>query len=305
MADTQHNVDHSDVEQFFDFEYYYEGSCDEASKKSESVVSITSELIYLMRYANNLISQPTGTVPFDHNGEHQFYSANFSTFDNDPMQMVSVGTELHSGVAFTDTSNSGYANLSNNPFEGSSHLKTLEHFDHADTGPSNLSSLHQIDNLPAGPPNYGPNNFHGLQGSLSALDTDHTIMQSSSTSLQHGPSLNTDLLQHAPNLSSSQLEKTLYSSETSMIVRKRPATPQPTDAQLSALQIQLAKKTGVPQISLGVMCFNPKSQPKRRRTSSQKRSKKDVEDAGGSCFLCLVIKKKVYPFEKRPLPSYP
>ena len=213
------------------------------------------------------------------------------------MQMVPVGTDIHSGMTLTNPSNSGLAELSINAFEGSSNFETLESFDYAVTGPSNLSSTHPFDNLSAGPPNYGPNNHHGLQEPLSALATDQTTMQSSSTSLQHGPSLSSEPLQHPSTLSSSsslQHKRPLQNPGTDMIIRKRPASPQPAETQrLSALQHQLAKKTGVPEISLGVMCFGRESQPKRRRTSSQKQSKKDVEDAGGSCYLCLVLKKKV------------
>lgn len=36
MADTQHNVDHCDVEQFFDLENYYEGSCAEPDRTFDS-----------------------------------------------------------------------------------------------------------------------------------------------------------------------------------------------------------------------------------------------------------------------------
>ena len=210
------------------------------------------------------------------------------------MQIVPVGADLHSDVASTEPLNSGFADLLSNAFEGSSHFETVEHFGHANTGPLNLNSLYTFDDLPAGPPNCGPNSHQGLQGSFSALAIDQTTMQSSSTSLQQRPSLNSDPVQHALNLSSSQPTRTLQSSETSIIVRKRPTSPQPTNVQrLSTIQRQLAKKTGVPEISLGVMCFGRESQSKRRRTSSQKRSKKDVENAGGSCFLCLALKKKV------------
>ena len=197
-------------------------------------------------------------------------------------------------MAFTDPSNSGFADLSNNAFGGSSHFEALEHYDNAETGLSNLGSLHPFDGLPAGPPNCGSSTQHGVQGPLSALATDQTTMQSSLTNLHHRPNLNSDPVQHASTLSSLQHERPLHNSETSMIVRKRPVSPRPTKLQrLSAIQHQLAKKTGVPEISLGVICFDTESQPKRRRTSSQKRSKKDVKDSGGSCFLCLVFKKKV------------
>ena len=43
MADTQHSVDHFDVEQFFNLECYYEGSCAEPDRTFESGLQTPNE----------------------------------------------------------------------------------------------------------------------------------------------------------------------------------------------------------------------------------------------------------------------
>lgn len=123
-------------------------------------------------------------------------------------------------------------------------------------------------------PSSGPGHQYGTQGPVPGLGSDQATMQPSS---EHG--------------------RALRNPETSMIIRKRLGSPQPTKVQrFSAIQRQLAKRTGVPELSLVVMCFNPEPQQKRRRTDNQKQDKKNVENVGGSCFLCRVFKKKVPRF---------
>ena len=131
--------------------------------------------------------------------------------------------------------------------------------------------MHLLNYMRAALPNSGPHYQCGAQGPVPGLDSDQTAIQTSS---QH--------------------DRALHNSETSMIIRKRRGLPQPTKGQqLSAIGHQLAKRTGVPEASLVVMCVNPVPPPKRRRTLSQKRNKKDVENVGGACYLCLYLKKKV------------
>ncbi len=109
---------------------------------------------------------------------------------------------------------------------------------------------------------------------------------------QHRPG--PDPIQSVSTLSSSQNERPVQNSEMN-IKRKRLRSAESTNAKrLTDAQRQLAKRTRVPEASLSVMCFNPESQPKRSRTSSQKQNKKDVENVGGSCLLCFVDKKKVF-----------
>lgn len=85
--------------------------------------------------------------------------------------------------------------------------------------------------------------------------------------------------------------------------RKRRRSPGTTlEQRMSTTRKQLSKQTGVPETFLGTMwCSEPA--PKQSRTNSQRQNKKDVMNAGGACFLCLVLKRKVYPFESSSLPG--
>ena len=247
---------------------------DEASQRSDLFVSIILEPIWLIRYANDFVSQPTGNFPFNNN------------WADHPRQNVPVGTAFRHGVAFADPPN--------NTHRGSSHFEVLEQSSKAGTELSETGSVHLLNNMPARRPSSGPNHQCGTKGPFPGLSSDQTTMQSSLTDSQHRHSLNLDTIQYISAISSSQYDRALHNSETSMIIRKRLGSPQPAKVQrLSAIQRQLAKKTGVPEISLNVMCFNTEPPPKRRLTGSQKRNRKDVENVGGSCFLCLVLKKKV------------
>ena len=211
-----------------------------------------------------------------------------------PRQNVPVDTDFRYGVAFADPPNFGFGNLSNNTHRGSSHFEVLGQSSKPGTELSNTGSVHLLNNIPARLPNSGPNHQCETQGPFPGLNSDRITMQSSLTDLQHKHGLNLDTVQHISAISSSQYHRALHNSERNMIIRKGLGSPQPTKVQhLSAIQRQLAKKTGVPETSLRVMCFNTEPPPKRRLTGSQKRNRKDVENVGGSCFLCLVFKKKV------------
>ena len=263
----------------------------EASQGGDSFVSIIPDLIYLIIYADDVVSQPTSIVPFNNNWMDHSYDVNISTSRNDPRQTVPRGTDFRYDVAFRDPSNFGFVDLPNNALSGSSHFEVLEQSNKAGTELSNIDSVHLPNYTPARPPSPGPNDQCGTQAPVPGPDQTH--MQSSSTEPQQKHGLDLITVQHVSAEPSSQHNRALHNSGTSMIIRKRRGSPQPTEVQrLSAIR-QVAKKTGVPEISLGVMCFNTEPTPKRRRTSSQKRNKKDVENVGGPCFLCLVLKKKV------------
>ena len=222
------------------------------------------------------------------------YNVNISTSGNDPRQNVPGSTDFRYDVAFRDPSNFGCAELSHNAHRGSSHFEVIDQSSKAVSELSNNDSVLLPNYTPTGRPRSGPNDQWGIQGPVPGLGSGQTGMQSSLRESQYRQGLDLDTVQHVSADSSTQHDRALHNSETSMIIRKRRGSPQPTEVQhLSAIQRQLAKKTGVPEISLGVMCFNTDPPPKRRRTSSQKRNKKDVESIGGACFLCLVFKKKV------------
>ena len=216
-----------------------------------------------------------------------------STSGNDPRQSVPVGTDSRYDVAFRRPSTFGFADLSNNAHIGSSHFEVLEQSSKAGTALSSTDSVHLPNYMPVGLASFGPNCQCGTQGTLPGLGPDQSIMQSSLTEPQQRHGLNSDTVQYVSAKSSAQHDRALNNSETSMIIRKRLGSPQPTNAQRVSAIRQLSRKTGVPEVSLGMMCFNTEPPPKRRRTGSQKRNKKDVENVGGSCFLCLVFKKKV------------
>ena len=264
----------------------------EASQGKDLFVSIMLELLQLIRYPNDIVSQPTGIARFHNNWVDHSYGTDTTTSSNDPRQNVPVGTGFRYDTALSGPSNVGFADLSNNAHRGSSHYEVLGQPSKASIDLSNTHSVYLPNHMPAGPPNSGPNNHCGIQGPVPGLGSDQTIMQTSLTESQRKDGLNLERVQHVSALSSSQHDGALRNSERSMINRKRLRPRQPTKAQrLSTNQRQLAKKSGVPEISLSVMCYGEESSSKRKRTSSQKRNKKEVMDAGGSCFLCRVFKK--------------
>lgn len=264
------------------------------SQGRDLFVSIMLELLQLINYANDVVSQLTGVAPFDNNRADHSYDMDITPSGNDPTQNLPVGTDFRYDMAFSGPSNFGFADLSSNACRGSSHLEVLGQSSKAGTDLSNTHSVYLPNHMPAGLPSSGPNNHCGTQGPVPGLGSDQTIMQSSLTESQRKDGLNPERVQHVSALSLSQHVRALRIPETSISNRKRLGSPQPTKAQrLSAIQRQFAKRSGVPEISLGVMCFGEEPSSKRKRTSSQKRNKKEVEYAGGSCFLCRVLKKTV------------
>ena len=209
---------------------------------------------------------------------------------NDPSQNASVGTDFPYNMALTDPLNSGVVDLAH---RGSSHFEILEQSSQAGIDLSNTDSVHLPNYMPARLPSSEPNNHCGTRGPVPGLGSDQTTMQSPSTESQRKEDLNLERVQHVSALSSSQHDRALHNSETSISNRKRLRSPQPTKVQhLSAIR-RLAKNTGVPETSLNMMCFNSETPSKRRLTESQKRNMMDVKHAGGPCYLCQVFKKKV------------
>ena len=79
--------------------------------------------------------------------------------------------------------------------------------------------------------------------------------------------------------------------------RKRGRSPASIkEEKLSATRRTLSKRTGIPECALDTFCIDSNPAPKRARTASQKREKKNVESAGGSCMLCRFLKQKVCTF---------
>ena len=186
----------------------------------------------------------------------------------------------------------GFDNLSSNPQEASACSRVPEQFERIDAGLLSLDSIDVPNSMPAPPPDVVFSRQHEVQTPIAAFSSDQPSFQPLLAGSQYGQSL--DPAQLVSTLSSTQHDQAVQSPSISVITRKRPGLPQPTKARpLSAIQNQLAKRTGVPEASIGVMCFNTEPLPKRSRTGSQKQNKKDVQNGGGSCVLCLMNRKKV------------
>ena len=221
------------------------------------------------------------------------YDTNLGTSSRDSIQTLNAGVDSRYAVASTDPSCFGFADLPSNAYGESSFSESLGQSGKADAELPSIESVHMFSGMPAELYSPGSNHQYEMQTPVAALVSDQTPVQSSLTNLQHGSGL--DPIQSVSTLSSFHHDRPKKNYDTNMIIRKRLRSPQPTEVQrLSTIQNQLSKKTGVPEISIGVMCFNAEPRPKRNRTSSQKQNKKIVEDVGGSCFLCLVHKKKVF-----------
>jgi len=63
--------------------------------------------------------------------------------------------------------------------------------------------------------------------------------------------------------------------------------------QLSRARRTLSKQAAVPEDSLVLLTFDTNPAPKRQRTEVQRENKRMVIEAGGSCLLCLLTKKRV------------
>ncbi|PSN67601.1 hypothetical protein BS50DRAFT_620133 [Corynespora cassiicola Philippines] len=63
----------------------------------------------------------------------------------------------------------------------------------------------------------------------------------------------------------------------------------------SSQVVRLAKVRSVPENYLGQFSIDSATPKKRKRTRAQARNKKEVEEAGGQCFLCRIKKSKCSP----------
>ena len=189
-----------------------------------------------------------------------------------------------------------FANPPNTYYERSSHSEFTEQSFRDSVGFSGTDPVPLPNSTSALPADPEFSIQYEIKGPNSAFALDQASMEPLLAGPQHGQSL--DPTHGTSTLPSVQRDEPTDSPDKRLIIRKRPRSPQPTGTQrLAAVQRLLAKRTGVPEVSLGVMCFNTEPRPKRPRTTSQKQNKKDVQNGGGSCFLCLVYKKKVIPFK--------
>ena len=169
-----------------------------------------------------------------------------------------------SRVAFTDASGpdvNDITDIPNSVLAGVYDFETINHFG----VPSSMSN----------PLSGQPSTYPALSGSLHGQFPDPARSASSSSVLHHHQLNQTPVMDKA-------------------ITRKRRRSTQGNPEQrMSATRKQLSKQSRVPETYLGTMwCSEPAS--KNSRTTSQRQNKKAVENAGGACFLCLVLKKQVY-----------
>lgn len=176
-----------------------------------------------------------------------------------------------SGVAFKDTSGpdvNDITDLPNNVLVGAYDFETVNHFGVQSSMPNPLSGQ--------------PSVFPALSGSSQGHFPDPARSASALSALHHSQPNQTPVIGKA-------------------ITRKRRRSPQGNPEKgMSATRRKLSKQSRVPETFLGTMwCSEPA--PKSSRTTSQKQNKKAVENAGGACFLCLVLKKQVTLRLYRPL----
>ena len=219
-----------------------------------------------------------------------------NTYALDPLQKQNAGIHSRYDVVSTNPLYFGFDNILNNPQEASSRFRVPEQLDRFDLS---FDSMNLPNSMPAPPPIVGSICQDETQTSIPAFSSNQASLQPLSAGPHYEQSL--DTAQRVSTFSSIQHGQAIQSPDTTVITRKRPRLPQPTKARpLSAIQYQLAKRTGVPEASLGVMCFNTEPLPKRSRTGSEKENKRDVQKCGGSCLLCLIKKKKVIILKSNP-----
>ena len=265
---------------------------DKTDRRHSLSVSTVLWLTYVVKCANDSESKPPMTALFNTNSLFNSDDANIGPSGTNSCQMSNDGIDFQHGASLTSPSYFGVADLSSNAHGGPSHTGFPQQSGRFGVEPSSLDYVHLPRSMSAGHSNSASENQYGMQGPILALWSDQTTVRLSSSDLQQRHGLIPE--QHAMTLSTSQNDQPVSKSDMNKSIRKRPRTPPPTKAQrLSAVQHQLAKRTGVPEISL--VCFDTEPRAKRHRTSDQRQNKKDVENVGGSCFLCLVYKKKVFP----------
>ena len=179
-----------------------------------------------------------------------------------PEVLFNLGVIEQPGVTFKDTSGplvNDIMDLPNNVLAGAYDSETINHFGVQNSMPNPVSGQPPI--VPA------------LSGSLHGQFPDPAGSAPTSSALHNHQPNQTPVMGKAPT-------------------RKRRRSPQGASEQrMSATRKQVSKQSRVPENHLIIWCSEPA--PKNIRTTSQKQNKKAVEKAGGSCFLCLVLKKQV------------
>ena len=210
----------------------------------------------------------------------------------DALQGTNPGIDSRYDVSPTDSSTFGYPNPFINLQEDSFNLVSFQQPETINQWLLNSDNAQSSNSIPTPSTGLEHNRQYGMQGPTPAFSSDYMSMRPLSMDPHYRQSL-LDSASLISTMSSIQQDQHIQSPEKGLGTQKRPRTPQPNITEcLSALQRQ-AKRSGVPQTSLDVMRFNPEPRSKRPRTSSQKQNKKDVQEAGGSCFLCLLFKKWV------------
>lgn len=243
----------------------------------------------------------TAIIPFVSNTLGQ--PCHESTSTSGMRSMSGAHVDSRYDGASTNPSYFRFANLSNGAQGESSHIGFPEQSSRTDAGLSRLDPVDLLGSMPAGPLDSSFDHQVRLQGPMPAPVSNQASMRPLLAGSQHRHGL--DPIQPVSAISSVQHIQPVQNPDQNMIIRKRPKSHRPTEAQLlSAFRNQVSKR-GVPEISLGLICCSSEPAPKRSRTSFQKQNKKDVENAGGACFSCVVFKKKVSPLKIRIFPNLP
>lgn len=131
-----------------------------------------------------------------------------------------------------------------------------------------------------------------LLGDSDVVGTNLTIPESNpNQSYSSQPAADLFSEQH----SKLQKNKSLRQSRETPVddTRERPRSSSPSQKQwLLAVRQQLSKRTGIPQSSLSTFCMGSKVNKKRQRTNFQKQNKREVENKGGACYLCIITKRR-------------
>ena len=221
------------------------------------------------------------------------YNGPISCPQVDALQRTDPGIDAHYNVGSTISPYLAIPDLSSSPQEASCNLGASEQSGRIRAGLLTLNTAQLPNSMPTPSTDLERSRQYERQEPSPSSSSDQTSTRPLSMGLEYGQDL-TNSTPLVSNMPSVQHDQHIQSPEEGRTTQKRPRSPQPNIKQrLSAIQ-RLAKQTGVPQTSLDVMCFNPEPRPKRPRTSFQRQNKKDVQHAGGSCFLCLVFKKQVY-----------
>lgn len=148
-----------------------------------------------------------------------------------------------------------------------------------------LGALHYARELSSGP-------CPGLHIVSNAFQADHRSSQPMPTLAPYLTSSTT--IQHPTMTGSVHTRVQRDDSATKKTSRKRPSSSeQSLDHRLSKARRTLSKQAAVPEGSLVLLSFGPTPALKRKRTKAQRENKRAMMNVGGSCFLCLLNKKRV------------